>query len=120
MQPPADPAHQLMVLKAATKTTGIVHEAQIFQLRMWGRLCLQHVEPPTVQVLPLDREVIYRSPATLKGKVAKKTIDARLTALNDSVKWLLGDDWSLLVEVAGNAIFPASTNDAPRPRTSKR
>jgi hypothetical protein len=103
VEAPAGIAEQLMALRALTQTTGVVHEAQVFQLRIWGLVALSHLHKQEFQVLPEAQSVTYRA-----ASAGRKPADlpARLKSLEESIKWLFGSEWVLKVDVAGTAIFP--------------
>jgi hypothetical protein len=108
-----DIANQLMELKGVTQQTGTVHEAQAFQLKLWGLLALSNVRKADLEVavgLPhLEGDnavkmyrVEYRATSSAKPP---KDLKKRLEALDRSVKWLLGDHFELTVRMDGKAIF---------------
>jgi hypothetical protein len=89
---------QLMALRALTATTGVIHEAQVFQLRYWGGIAF--TGEWTVAVDVEKRMVTYN----LLGK--KRKHDPKvIAALDMSVHWLFGDDWCLNVVEKGKVIY---------------
>ncbi len=107
---PDDTWEQLMVLRAATATTGVLHEAQVMQMRRWGPLAFQHADEIEFAVGIYDDEktkvktrlVEYRVKAT---KPAAKNMPKLMAGLCRSVKALLGPEFTVVVKVNGKAIF---------------
>ena len=108
---------QMMALKAITETTGVIHDAQVAQLKIWGPVLVAHSREMEIGVaLPWtenegtpeechhdDRVVEFRVKST-RGK-APKNLKKRFRILNQSVKDLLGDRFVVRVTLRGKAIF---------------
>lgn len=105
-----DPWGQLQALKAMTHDTGVIHQAQIDQLRLWGRVAFQLVpkEGFEMQVDPEGQEVHYvlkggklfqkKSWFTLRvNKCDFQWLVGVIAALDSSVHDLMGEDWRVLI-----------------------
>jgi hypothetical protein len=116
---------QLKALRTVTENTGVVHEAQVYQLKFWGNLTLQHVKHVEVALIP---EVFSDEDALLLGQppcveVRGTEVNAEpheqfneiLDGLDRSVKSLLGRHWKTRVLVDGEVIFEGQG----RPRAKK-
>lgn len=87
---------QLEFLKGTTAVTGIVHEAQVLQLKTWGLFIFEHV-PSTrwhCEVGVDDKVVLYY---LLGGAEPPSNYEDLLGGLERSVKFLFGDHWHLEV-----------------------
>jgi hypothetical protein len=103
IQAEASPEEQLMVLRGLTQTTEVVHDAQIFQLKNWGRLAFDDfMTRLEFEVDPEQKFVEYRG--KIKGKLPKRAT-RRFEAVKRSVKWLFGDEWVTRVKVGKTVIF---------------
>lgn len=117
---------QLEALKAASIETGILHQAQIDQLRMWGLVAFQFVpiEGVECQVDQEGHDVHY----VLKGgrlfrkwnffhkeKCDFNWLVGVIAALDGSVKDLLGPHWRLLITHNGKLEY-----EGPREKTPEQ
>lgn len=93
---------QLMKLKALTKETGMLHDAQVFQLKMYP-LVLTHAVKSEITFKYQDEEVIFNITET-KGK-KPKDIDKRLKLLEQYTQTLLGDNYKVKVKIKRKVIF---------------
>jgi hypothetical protein len=104
---------QLMALRAITQTTGILHEAQIIQLRYWPRIAIPH--SISCEVAYFQKEIneegevtqvptIEFRPVLSKAK-PPKDLKKRLAGLNRSVKDLLGPNFTVKVKLGKKIIF---------------
>ena len=96
-----DICEQLMVLKGLTRTTGVLHEAQIQQLRMWPHFMFPKLKHELR--VNLDTKTIEYS-LKFSGKMPAK-IQEKLKDLEAGIAWLLGGEWALKVFVGSTAIF---------------
>jgi|SRR6185312_3143721 len=123
-----DPWEQLQGLKALTFETGSVHQAQVDQIRLWGRVAFQFIPKDgyEVKIDTENQEVHY----VLKGgKLFEKwnwfrTQSNRrdfqwlvgiIAGLDRSIHSLLGDDWRMTVTHNGNLEY-----DGPRLKTREQ
>lgn len=96
---------QLLSLRALTDQTGALHEAQVLQLKMWGGIAFHHLKLGqwTAEVDVPSKSVSYKLE---KGKRPTKAVFARtIVILDESIHWLLGDQWQLTVAENGNLIY---------------
>lgn len=121
---------ELLALKAVTETTGVLHDAQRFQLQMWGPLMLKHarkidvgVSLPWVEhdgtpdeVLHEDRVVEFRVVSV--GGPKPRDLKKRIATLDKWVKKLLGDRFTVRVVVRGKLIFEGKGKPKKHVRTS--
>ena len=96
---------QLLSLRVLTSQTGALHEAQVLQLKMWGGIAFHHLKAGQWEAaadIPA-KTLTYK---LQNGKKPAKMVFARTVAILDqSIHWLLGDDWMLTVEENGNLIY---------------
>lgn len=92
---------QLLMLKDLTAKTGVLHEAQCLQLRYWP-LVLTHATKANVYYSYKDKEVIFDLIETT-GK-PHKDLAKRLKLLAKFTKELLGDEYSVAVELKGKRL----------------
>lgn len=92
---------QIISLKDLTKRTGALHEAQINQLRIWFQLLFDDIDP-TTSTFTWDvdlQQVTYLLKTKIKRYLSLK--QKELLILLNSIKFLLGEEWSLLFIVNG-------------------
>ena len=114
---------QLIHLKTLTHKFGMLHEAQVFQLKCWGRLALPHADEIEFKVaLPhldeLRSAVTDVSHVEFIAKASKrppKNLKTLLTVLKNSVHEVLGEQFGVSVVINGTRIFgrpaPLDGND---------
>ncbi len=96
----SSPEKQLASLRAVTAITGVVHEAQMLQLRMWAALAFGYTTW-TAEVDVAGKTVIF-----ILTKSKRPTNLVRLVAgLDRSIHWLLGDNWGLLVKEGSKKLY---------------
>lgn len=100
---------QLLVLRGLTETTGALHEAQVFNLKMWGRLAAPHAKSVELAIEMDEKIVEFR---LIEAKKAPKNLKDLLGGLDRSVKFLLGDKWKVVV-VKGDKILFTGDRLAP-------
>ena len=87
---------QLLVLKQMTQTTGMLHEAQILQLKLWPYVLFPKTKVKyTLKIDPTKKQIEYE----FIGKYPK----GKWEVLERDIQWLLGDEWYLLVRVGPKA-----------------
>lgn len=107
-----------MTLKALTRTTMVVHEAQVLQLKAWGQIALGFMKNLKFTVNPEERFVEYSGKAPGRAVPNQKR---RCEVVHRNVMWLLGDDWETRVKSGPRVIFRSTAvaeSDVER-RTSK-
>lgn len=96
---------RLQVLRETTSMVGLIHESQLEQLKLWGRLVFQHVPKEGISIA-IDgdkKSVTYKLSA---GKLDKLELQAKLVAgLDRSIHALLGDHWYLNIDLKGKRIY---------------
>ncbi len=97
-----DDLGQLMALKALTKQTKMLHEAQVLQLKTWP-LILTHAIKTQITVDFDFKDIIYNIVAT-KGKKPSRWAK-RLKLLGTYSQALLGTEYSVTVKLKGKNIF---------------
>lgn len=105
-------AEQLVVLRGMTERTGALHEAQVLQLKMWPPIFLGSKG----HTFSWDFES-KRMTFDIQLPWHKKKVNARgLNALADAVRFLLGDDWTVVVRRDGVKLI--ESNGKPRESTT--
>lgn len=96
---------RLIALQSYTAQHGVLVEAQLEQLKLWGALAFQDVPRKDIEIRVdfNSRLVLY---VLMGGKLASLKTQAMLVAgLDRSVHALLGDDWKLAIEHGGKRIY---------------
>lgn len=112
---------QLMSLKALTALTGILHEAQVFQLKMWGAVVFNgYVGSGNWEaVVTDDKTVTFNLTPPPKSKMPsnqKKIMEG----LYRSIHWLLGDEWAVIVQSKGKTIFKGARMVSPEKKKNEQ
>lgn len=95
---------QLLVLRAMSARTGVLHSAQVLQLKIWPRLLFQTSTSSTFKVnikkktLVFEVEITGKPFVPGKGERVIRPQDAP-EVLDAWVKSLLGDDWDISIHV---------------------
>lgn len=109
-----DVGTQLILLKGITKLTGALHEAQIQHLKHWPYAVQQ--KGLTGFEINVDQDslvVLYF--LQVKGKASKD-----ISRLVPWVKWLLGDEWEVKINVNGQDYLNRNNQDGRKGRSAKR
>lgn len=93
---------QLLMLRDLTARAGVLHEAQVLQLKMWPLVLFGHVKKCEERVNLETREIDYVFLQT-KGKPSND-FKERLDVLVGWTKWLLGSDWVVRVKLRDKLI----------------
>jgi hypothetical protein len=93
---------QLVQLKFLTRVTGILHEAQVYQLKMWP-LMLTHAMKSDV-VFDYEGSIVIFNLLKTEGN-PPENIESRFLELARYTKFLLGDEYSVVVKDNGKQIF---------------
>lgn len=86
---------QLLTLRVATNLTGVLHELQVTQIRMWSMLMVEHAQTiPEIRFSWENKELelFFKK---LKKKNKASDLEDKLDTLTDWVQWLLGDEYLL-------------------------
>ena len=92
---------QLMSLKVLTRETGILHDAQVFQLKLWPLVMTHAIKSEFTADFDF-KDLIFN--LETQGKAPTK-FTKRLRLLCTYTQNLLGDDWSVTVKVKGKPVF---------------
>lgn len=84
---------QLLMLRDVTNRTGILHEAQLLQLKIWPRLWFARSTAARSSV-DVDKKSLVFEISVRKAASDDGTFAERLGAC---VRWLLGNDWKVAV-----------------------
>lgn len=105
---------QLMALRAVTQTTGVLHEAQVLQLRYWPRIALPHSTSCEIAYFQKEKDEVtgaLTQRPTIEFRVVlgkakpPKDLKKRLAGLSRSVKDLLGPDFTVRVKTGKKTIY---------------
>ena len=101
MEPKEDKSiwDQLMELKAVTELTGAIHELQAYQLKMWAAYSFDN-SPVEIQIQTTPKGTV-----TFKVNLDDSPSLNLLNGLARSVKSLLGDYFTFILENQGVTIF---------------
>ncbi len=98
----ADPAwKKLYVLRDMTAMTGLLHEVQVKNLKMWP-LVMLHAKEATCSFDYESKAVTFDIERIDKPR--PKNFKARLQALTKATKMLLGADYAVLINLKGKEI----------------
>lgn len=86
---------QLGLLRELTKTTGVLHEAQVQQIRYWPVLLFE--AKSAAEISTQTNTIHYKIMPTKTKKKIKW--DKPSSLLAEWTKALLGEDWTVLVQV---------------------
>lgn len=93
-----------MTLREMTRTTGILHEAQVLQLKYWPLLAATHAKTAVPQV-DVTKKICDFQIRLNKDIKPPADYDARLQKLDEAVKWLLGGDWTVRIKIKNKIMF---------------
>jgi hypothetical protein len=96
---------RLMSLREHTASHGVLVDAQLEQLKLWGCLAFQHVPRTGIEIRVNFEEhtVLY---VLQGGRLARLNVQANLVAgLDRSIHALLGDEWKLLIDHDGERVY---------------
>jgi hypothetical protein len=115
---PLDWTAQLVMLREMTKRFGSLHEAQSLQLKLWPFTVDSTIANSQAKV-DIEGKTVEFNWIGSKMKVDKK-YQERLNALNSNVKFLLGEEWVMVVKSDGTPIFPIEIQNAGSSQKRKR
>lgn len=99
-----DKAEQLALLKEMLASRGILHEAQVLQLKIWPLIAMEHATSSETRFYFDEKLVVFVVKVPKKAK-EPKDMKVRLEKLTESVKWLLGDEYNVEVCQGRKTIF---------------
>lgn len=94
---PENVKQMLLRAKDQTRRTGVLVEAQVLQLRLWPRVVFKDVLDVIIDPLDIEGKTVnyvLRVKTPPKGKDLEK----RIQVLEQSIHWLLGDDWGFVIK----------------------
>jgi len=109
---------QLKALRELTETTGVIHEAQVHQLKNWGPLALQHVQEIEIAV-KLEDPCWVEFRAIGVTMEVPENLQNLLAGLDRSVKSLLGRHYGTKVLIDGELIFEEQGKPRPKKNLSR-
>jgi hypothetical protein len=93
---------QLMELKATTELTGVIHELQVYQLKIWAAYSFKDSSNTTVEI---QIETTPKAIITFKVNLIDQPSLNLLNGLSRSIKSLLGDYFTFVVQDQSIVIF---------------
>lgn len=94
---------QLLQLRDLTSRLGVLHDAQVLQIKMWFLLSVEHCQSYTLEV-DLDNSEIQYTITKTQGAI-KKDFEFRSQMLAYSIKWLLGNDWIVRIKHGKKTLY---------------
>lgn len=104
----------LLHLKDLTRRTGTIHDAQALQLRIWPRIAIPNSTQSVAKVDTKKCTVLFE--VTRKGRQPKNQ-QRLFKVLDENVKFMLGDWWSVSVKEGKKIIFEGPARE-PAPAVS--
>ena len=96
---------KLLLLRDLTKRTGILHEVQVEQLKMWPLIAFEHATNSEFTWDNTTKNVCF----SIKTEGASpKKMNERFNWLDQAVKALLGPEWAIKVKINGKEKFQSS------------
>lgn len=86
---------KLALLRTLTETTGVLHEAQVLQLKYWPWILFTHIADSVAEVDLERRTVNFR--LTIGDDDPPQDLDKRYRVMDEWVKSLLGDRWYIRI-----------------------
>lgn len=108
---------QLGLLREVTKTTGMLHSAQVMHLQAWGQIALPHAKAIDLAWGAETRVIEFRAKAS-KEK-APRDLKKRLKGLDESLRTLLGEDLTIVVKYGRQTIYTGVPKKKKNGRTRK-
>ncbi|CAB4127243.1 hypothetical protein UFOVP75_99 [uncultured Caudovirales phage] len=106
------PIQQLAALQVLTERTQMLHDAQVYQLKLWPRVVF---EQSTKSNFAVDFE-LHKIEFDVES-VDDDSHQSRSELLNIYVKGLLGSKWTMVVRIAGKEFVHAPqhpSEDSPK------
>lgn len=99
---PASPEwEQLMMMREMTRRTGIMHESQMLQLKIWPRVLFQDSSKAEVSIDMVERSMYFRIAVDGSKSTAANGRKSAAERLDSFVKAMMGDEWHVEVAVKG-------------------
>ncbi len=107
-------ATQMYQLKDLTDKTGVIHEAQIQNLRMWILIAVPNLRKYTLGMDLYDKRIEYTIQRSRWGRVVdffrKENARSRYSNLQLGIRWLLGDTYTLRVMENKKVLYETPKN----------
>lgn len=111
------PTQQLMLLRDLTAKTGILHEAQVQQIKLWPFAICPNVGKSEAHV-SVEKQTIEYHLTPEKGQI--KLNPKIMEKFMEGVSLLLGPEWRIQIFGNGSLIFPINgSNRKPKQRGKK-
>lgn len=94
-KPKATPEEELEILRQLTESTGVLHEAQVLQLKYWPWILFTHISNSVAEVDLERRCVGFR--LTIGDEEPPQDLNKRYRVMDEWVKTLLGDRWYIRI-----------------------
>jgi len=95
-------SEQLLLLRAMTERTGVLHEAQILQLKMYPIAMITSSKSAEIKIDIEGKSVDFQ----LKlDKKKNPDLEKQCEMVSDAVKWLLGPEWLVRLRVREKTIY---------------
>ena len=107
---------QLILLRDLTNRTGAVHEAQVLQLKLWPFTIDGNLKK-TVSSVDIDNKTVRFDWIGCTLKTAKDI--AKVSKLDEAVKFLFGKDWKIIVFADNLLIYPNKVLNARKKRNNR-
>ena len=104
---------QLVLLRGLFQRFGVLHEAQVLQLRLWPFAVDPSLNKSEAKVDMEARVVTFLWTGSTFN--IDKKYQSRLKTLSDNVKFLLGEVWSIEVILEGITIFSTPDTNVSKP-----
>lgn len=103
--PPAQ--QQLLLLREQTRRMGVLHEAQVLQLKMWPRAFFVKSTSATQVAVDIEKKRLVFTVVVGKGKTPEGAMGPSAAAdrLAESAHWLLGAEWDVDIKVGSGQRF---------------
>lgn len=100
---PALDAKAIAQVRDLFQRTGVLHDLQVFNLKVWPQVVFPMAKEIKIALDFKNAEVTYDLTIPWYRRVTDLRI--RATGLNESIQFLLGDDYRLCVRSKGKVIF---------------
>lgn len=99
---PLDP-NAIAQVRDLFQRTGVLHDLQVFNLKVWPQVVYPMAKSIKIGVDFKERQVVYELDIPWYKWVSNMSV--RSTGLNESIQFLLGGDYRLVVQSKGKVIF---------------
>lgn len=101
---------QLQMLREQTRLTGGLHEAQVYNLKLWPLVLFDTAKRAEFTWDP-DKKVIFYTVVKGEVRLRKKWLQGRTDTLGRWVRELLGNEWKTYVEIGNFKLWASENND---------